>query len=86
MKLIYGEIWLCVAAGADLVITNTYQASLEGFEQHLGVTRDQAYELIVRAVELAKRARTLYLEEYQDYLTTSKKIYVFLMFDKTRKC
>lgn len=54
------------------MITNTYQASLEGFEQHLGVTRDQAYELIVRAVELAKRARTLYLEEFQEYLTTGR--------------
>lgn len=56
------------AAGADLIITNTYQASVEGFVEHLGVTSEQAYELIVRAVELAKRARSLYLEEYQDYV------------------
>lgn len=56
------------AAGADLIITNTYQASVEGFMEHLSLSAEQAYELIVRAVELAKRARTLYLEEYQDYL------------------
>lgn len=56
------------AAGADLIITNTYQASVEGFMEHLGLREEQAYELIVRAVELAKRARTLYLEEYQDFL------------------
>lgn len=41
---------------------------MEGFQQHLGVTAEEAYDLIVRAVELAKKARTLYLEEYQDYV------------------
>ncbi|CAB3231068.1 unnamed protein product [Arctia plantaginis] len=55
-------------AGADLIITNTYQASVDGFVEHLGVTAEEAYELIVQGVELAKRARTLYLEEYQDYV------------------
>ncbi|CAH2066711.1 unnamed protein product, partial [Iphiclides podalirius] len=53
-------------AGAHLIITNTYQASVDGFVEHLGVTADQAYELMLRAVELAKRARSLYLEEYED--------------------
>lgn len=55
-------------AGADLIITNTYQASVEGFMEHLGLTQQQSYELIIRGAELAKRARTLYLEEYQDYI------------------
>lgn len=55
-------------AGADLIITNTYQATVEGFMEHLGVTAEEGYELIVRAVELAKKARTLYMEEYQDYI------------------
>ncbi|CAG5022003.1 unnamed protein product [Parnassius apollo] len=53
-------------AGAHLIITNTYQASVDGFVEHLGVTPEQGYELILRAVELAKRARSLYLEEYED--------------------
>lgn len=61
-------------AGADLIITNTYQASVEGFMEHLGLTREQSYDLIVRAVELAKRARSLYLDEYQNYLENGKVI------------
>lgn len=56
------------AAGADFIITNTYQASVEGFMEHLGVTREHAYELIVSAVRLAKRARELYVEENEDYI------------------
>ncbi|KAH9634967.1 hypothetical protein HF086_016528 [Spodoptera exigua] len=59
-------------AGADLIITNTYQASVEGFVEHLGITAEESFELIMRAVELAKRARSAYLEEYQDYLQNGK--------------
>lgn len=55
-----------------MIITNTYQATVEGFVEHLGVTAEQGYELIVRAVELAKKARTLYIEEYEDYLQDGK--------------
>lgn len=40
--------------------------------EHLDVTPEQGYELILRAVDLAKQARTLYLEEYQDYVQSSK--------------
>lgn len=39
--------------------------------EHLDVTPEQGYELILRAVDLAKQARTLYLEEYQDYVQSS---------------
>lgn len=56
------------SAGADVIITNTYQASIAGFVEHLGVTKDEAYALMVRAVELAKRARDMHLEEFQDYI------------------
>lgn len=55
-------------AGAHLIITNTYQASVKGFEKHLDLTAEQSYDLILQAVELAKRARALYIEEYQTYL------------------
>lgn len=67
------------AAGADLIITNTYQASVEGFMEHLAVTKEQAYELIVRAAELAKRARTQYLEEYQDYVQKGKYLRPYII-------
>ncbi|CAH0401489.1 unnamed protein product [Chilo suppressalis] len=50
-------------AGADAIMTNTYQASVDGFVKHLGVTQQEGVALIRRAVELAKRARDTYLEE-----------------------
>lgn len=50
-------------AGADVISTNTYQASIGGFTQHLEVTEDQAYKIIQHAVELAKSARDKYIEE-----------------------
>lgn len=54
-------------AGADYIITNTYQASVGGFVQHLGVTPEVGLQLIHEAVALAKRARDIFLEESQEY-------------------
>ncbi|EOT49426.1 MULTISPECIES: homocysteine S-methyltransferase [Enterococcus] len=44
-------------AGANVAITNSYQATIAGFEK-LGITATKAKELIVETVELAKIART----------------------------
>lgn len=52
-------------AGSDIIMTNTYQASIGGFVKHLGVTPEEGYSLIKLAVELANRARNTYLEECQ---------------------
>ncbi|GBP23952.1 Homocysteine S-methyltransferase [Eumeta japonica] len=65
-----------ISAGADLIITNTYQASVGGFVEHLGMTPRESYELIVRGAELAKRARDLYIEEYQDYIKPEREPWV----------
>jgi homocysteine S-methyltransferase len=40
-------------AGADLILTNTYQASVEGFSEHLSLTHDESVELIKTTVKLA---------------------------------
>lgn len=53
-------------AGADVILTNTYQASVGGFVKHLGVSADEGYALIRRAVDLAKRARNTYIKERSD--------------------
>lgn len=45
-----------LVSGSDVVTTATYQASVEGFIQHLGVTRESATELLRSAVCLAKDA------------------------------
>lgn len=75
------NVRILFAAGADLIITNTYQASVQGFVDHLGVTAEQAYALIERAAELAKRARSLYLEEYQEYLQSGQYYGLSIMYD-----
>lgn len=52
-------------AGAELIMTSTYQASVGGFVRHLGINADDAYKLIGRAVDLAKEARDAYVEEFR---------------------
>ncbi|XP_036397159.1 homocysteine S-methyltransferase 1 [Megalops cyprinoides] len=41
-------------SGADVITTATYQASVEGFIQHLGLTTEQANQLLMSGVQLAK--------------------------------
>ncbi len=40
-------LFLCswLEAGADIIETNTYQASVPGFKKHLGVTEEQALQV-----------------------------------------
>lgn len=45
-----------VRAGCDIVTTNTYQASIEGFEQHLSLTEIQSAQLISDAVKYVREA------------------------------
>ncbi|XP_062142331.1 uncharacterized protein LOC133850295 [Drosophila sulfurigaster albostrigata] len=49
--------------GADIILSNTYQSSVEGFMRHLGKTREESIELIEKSVRLARQAKSLYLEE-----------------------
>ncbi|XP_010869579.2 homocysteine S-methyltransferase 1 [Esox lucius] len=46
--------FLC--AGADVITTATYQASIEGFVRHLDMTPEQANQLMVTGVTLAREA------------------------------
>lgn len=48
--------------GADIIITNTYQSSVDGYMQHLHLNREQSLQLICTSVRLAKEARQLYLQ------------------------
>ncbi|XP_023724192.2 homocysteine S-methyltransferase isoform X1 [Cryptotermes secundus] len=50
-------------AGADVLMTNTYQASIGGFIKYLGLSKEASYELIKTAVSLAKLACSLYATE-----------------------
>lgn len=43
-------------SGSDIIETVSYQASVEGFVEYLGVTEHKAMQLIKNSVELARRA------------------------------
>ncbi|KAF2501373.1 homocysteine S-methyltransferase [Lophium mytilinum] len=44
-------------AGADVAITCSYQATPQGFREHLGLDEDTSIALIKKSVDLAKQAR-----------------------------
>jgi len=50
-------------AGADIIETNTYQASVPGVMKHLSLSNSDSINLIKKAVSLAKRAVDTYLQE-----------------------
>ncbi|XP_047738883.1 homocysteine S-methyltransferase YbgG isoform X3 [Hyalella azteca] len=43
-------------AGAEILVSNSYQASVEGFVRHLGVSSEEALALIGNSVRLAQNA------------------------------
>lgn len=55
-----------VRAGSDVIETNTYQASIPGFVKYLGVTEEEGENLIIKSVELAKKAIDIYKLEIKD--------------------
>lgn len=50
-------------AGAEAIITNTYQASLEGYNKYLNFDDEQSIKLIKDTVKLAHVARSLFLKK-----------------------
>jgi S-methylmethionine-dependent homocysteine/selenocysteine methylase len=54
-----------IVAGADVLMTNTYQASTGGFMKYLGQSKEASYQLIKTAVSLAKTACSLYATEVE---------------------
>lgn len=53
-------------AGADVILTNTYQASVEGYTEYLKLTPKESVTLIKDTVKLAHEARDLYVKENPD--------------------
>lgn len=50
-------------AGADVIETNTYQASVPGLMKHLNVSESESLELLAKAVALAKQAVDVYTRQ-----------------------
>ncbi|XP_024880791.1 uncharacterized protein LOC112460374 [Temnothorax curvispinosus] len=53
-------------AGADIIETNTYQATIDGFVKYLGITEEESLEIIRKAVDYAKDAVNAYSKEIED--------------------
>jgi len=51
-------------AGAQCLTTSSYQATIKGFER-IGLNRSDAIKMILRSVELAQEARSIFLKESQ---------------------
>lgn len=60
-------------AGAEIIETNTYQASVEGFKKYLNITEEESVQLIYKAVNLAKEAVNLFLTEKISKTDNSKE-------------
>jgi S-methylmethionine-dependent homocysteine/selenocysteine methylase len=54
-----------ILAGADVLETNTYQASIEGFIKYFGLSMEESYQLIKTAVSLAKSACLFHATEVE---------------------
>lgn len=49
-------------AGAKCITTSSYQATIEGFER-IGLTKSESRAMMLRSVELAKEARSIFLQD-----------------------
>ncbi|KAL0113757.1 hypothetical protein PUN28_012701 [Cardiocondyla obscurior] len=53
-------------AGADIIETNTYQATIDGFVKYLNTTKEESLEVIRKAVDYAKDAVNVYGKEIEN--------------------
>lgn len=50
-------------------MTNTYQASVDGFVKYLNVSEEESYNLIKKAVDYTRIARKRFYKEYPQLST-----------------
>ena len=53
-------------AGAEIILTNTYQASVEGYQKYLNLSREESLQLIKTTVGLAHIARDKFMKEHEN--------------------
>lgn len=64
-----------IKAGADIIMTNTYQASIEGFKNYLNLDKDESIELIKESVSYIRKAIKLEMGD-EMYGSTQKKVLI----------
>lgn len=52
-----------ILAGAEIIKTNTYQASVDGFMKYLNFSKEESRNLIKKAIEIAYQAKDQFLCE-----------------------
>ena len=50
------HIFRFLEAGSAVIVTVSYQASIDGFMKHLAVSEEEAEKLMKKSVEIAKKA------------------------------
>lgn len=50
-------------AGADIILTNSYQASIDGFSKYMNMTEEESLNLFSKSVEYAKEAVNLFKKD-----------------------
>lgn len=53
-------------AGADIILTNTYQASIDGFSKYMNITEEESLDIFSKAVDYAKEAVNLYKKDIEN--------------------
>lgn len=53
-------------AGSDIIQTNTYQATINGFVKYLNITEEESLQLIGKAVDYTKDAVNIYMKEIKN--------------------
>nr|CAB3466444.1 unnamed protein product [Digitaria exilis] len=59
-------------AGANVIITASYQATIQGFESK-GFSKEQSENLLTKSVEFAREAREMFLKEHLDQSTPTQQ-------------
>lgn len=60
-------------AGADIIQTNTYQATIDGFVKYLSVNETESLEIIRRAVDHARNALNVHVKESEDNASVTNR-------------
>ncbi|KAF7063588.1 hypothetical protein CFC21_070103 [Triticum aestivum] len=64
-----------IEAGANIIITASYQATIQGFESK-GFSKEQGENLLTKSVEIACEAREMFLKQHPDQSTPLRPILV----------
>lgn len=68
-----------IRAGSEIIITNSYQASVDGFQRNLCLSASESLELICSSVKLAKKAVELEektADDREEDKSSYRKVYI----------